>query len=157
MSDDPIEPLGKNQRHIAEIIDLAGVRVQWGLSKTPKVNRCMHKNLTYSSAERRVWCQDCKKTIDNFDAFFVIVQGFQKMEASVRQKMEKAEAAMKSSLRRRASKAIDDAWSSATPAICCPHCKGGLLPEDFENIPAKTSREYEIARRRKKSSNQRPQ
>lgn len=52
--------------------------------------------------------------------------------------------------RLRAVKALDKAWSGKTMAVPCPHCDGGLLPEDFVTIRSATSRDLELARRRRK-------
>lgn len=151
--DDPIEPRVDARPFIAEIIDLDGVRIQWGLPASRGTERCKHTNLTYSTEERRVWCQDCKRTIENFDAFKVLVDSFQRMELAARLKLEKAEAAMAATIHRRATKAVDKAWSSSLPAIGCPHCRAGLLPEDFEaGVKVCTSREYELARRKRSAT-----
>lgn len=153
--DNPIIPLPDAQPFCAEVIDLAGIRVQWGLEKIGKYHpdACKHTKLVYSSESRRVWCDDCKRTIENFDAFMVLVNGFERMEADARRKMKKADEAMSDTIHRRATKAIDKAWSSSLPAIGCPHCRKGLLPEDFEKgVQSRSSREFEMARRGKQTT-----
>src|SRR5258706_15955883 len=51
------------------------------------------------------------------------------MLRDARHKMEIANEAMKSSVRRRATKELDRMWGKT--AVCCPHCYGGLLSEGF--------------------------
>lgn len=145
-SDEPIDPTPDSQPRVAEVIDLDGVRIQWGLPRGPWLSRCKHQNLTYSSEEHRVWCQDCKRTIENFDAFMVLVNRFQRMEADARSKIAKANEAMAATVIRRAAKAVDKAWMGDR-AIGCPHCQGGILADDFANGTVLMSREYELARR----------
>ena len=136
----------------AEIIDLDGVRIQFGVRKA-RGSRCEHRNMLYSREESRVWCKDCDRTIENFDAFMTLVTHFQDMSRAARRKMEKADEAEKASINRRAAKEIDRAWSGNCMAISCPHCAGGLLPEDFERGVGQRSREMELARRKKANPN----
>lgn len=146
-SDEPIDPRPDAKPHVAEVIDLDGVRIQWGLPRAPWLSRCKHPHLVYSSEERRVWCEDCQRTIENFDAFMVLVKGFQRMEADARHKIAKADEAMAATIIRRAAKAVDKAWMGDR-AIGCPHCRGGILAEDFaDGVGVQMSREYELARR----------
>jgi ribosomal protein S27E len=132
---------------VAEVIDLAGIRIQWGLPKN-RANRCTHDDMVYDSRERRVWCKSCETTVENFDAFRRLVDEFARMEAAARRKMTAAEEALTATLNRRATKAIDHVWSGNKMAVGCPHCRKGLLPEDFDNgVGLRMSREYELARR----------
>lgn len=139
---------------MSEIIDLDGIRIQWGLPSTPLKQRCEHKSLVYSSAERRIWCQNCERTIDNFDAFMTFTKHFESMLRHARIKLQEATDAMKTSVRRRATKVLDRAWSGNVMAPCCPHCRGGLLPEDFADRGlSMCSRDIELARRKKVDTN----
>jgi hypothetical protein len=147
MTDEPIIPREDATPYSAVVIDLAGIRIQWGMPKYKPGGACPHRSLTYSQNERRVWCRDCERTIDNFDAFMVFVHGFQDMERDAKTKIEKADDALKATINRRAAKQIDRAWSGHGMAILCPHCDGGLLPEDFVNGGAECSRDIELARR----------
>ena len=150
MADNPIDPRPDATPMWAEVIDLAEVRVQFGLPRN-RHDRCEHRSLTYNVDERRVWCKDCERTIDGFDAFMVLVRGFAAMEQDARHKLEKAEEAKNAHLGRRAAKALDKAWSGQQMAVACPHCRGGLLPEDFDGRLSATSRDIELARRARKS------
>lgn len=131
----------------AEVIDLDGVRVQRGLARRPWLSRCKHHRLVYCTDERRVWCEDCQRTIENFDAFMVLADNFQRMEAAAHRKLELADEAMRYSLIRRATKAVDRAWLGGW-AVACPHCRAGILAEDYaDGLGMQTARDYEMARR----------
>ncbi len=152
MSDGPLEPLDSGGAFNAIVVDLAGVRMRRGRSK-PGVARCKHRNLTYCTNERRVWCDDCVRTIDAFDALMVVVDDFEKMQSDAQRKLDEATTARTSVLHRIAAKKVESAWSGREMAICCPHCNGGILPEDWASGGNQTSREYEIARRRRHTAN----
>lgn len=148
MTDHPIAPPADTERIVADVIDLAGVRIRWGRSTAKYKETCEHLRLTYSQTESRVWCDDCSRTIENFAAFMTVVKKFQEMMADVRNKTHTANEAMKATITKRGTKAIDRAWSGQVMAVACPHCRGGLLPEDFANgVAPMTSREIELARR----------
>lgn len=131
----------------AAVIDLAEVRIRFGISDRKVGRPCEHRNLIYSREERRVWCEDCTRTIENFEAFMIFTEHFQKMERAVRGKQHLVDKALTATVTRRATKVIDRAWSGNQMAICCPHCRAGLLPEDFENGLSQISAEIERARR----------
>lgn len=129
------------------VIDLAEVRIRFGRADRKVGIPCAHKNLTYSREERRVWCDDCERTVDTFDALMTVAAHFHKMEYAAQAKMHRATEALKATVTRRAAKVIDKAWSGNQMAIACPHCRTGLLPEDFENGGSQVSAEIERARR----------
>lgn len=144
----PLEPRPDAQPFSAEVIDLGGMRIKFGLTRE-SWKLCQHRNMVYSTAERRIWCEDCERTIDNFDALYEIIKKFQVMESDVSHKNRKADEALKSTVVRRAAKVLDHAWMGKM-APCCPHCRSALLPEDFESgARMSVSREIEEARRRK--------
>jgi hypothetical protein len=145
MTDDPLTPFG-------EVIDLAGVRMQRGysLSTAPK---CKHLNLRYEHTlkERRVWCADCERDLDPFDALMVLADHLHDMLNAAKHMRQKAAEAVQAVARLRAVKALDKAWSGNVMAVDCPHCRGGLLPEDFvTGGVGQQSRELELARRARK-------
>lgn len=151
MDDIPLEPLGDGPVWKATVIDLAGVRLRHGRTAYKDESKlCAHRNLIFSTTERRVWCEDCNRTIDSFDAVVTFSRFFEKMIAEVMDWRQKAWGAMRGAARLRATKALDRIWSGNVMAVQCPHCKGGLLPEDFANgANSAWSRELEIAERRK--------
>lgn len=150
---DALESRTEAQPFIAHVIDLAGIRIKWGMPAARAV-RCDHKQLIYSQTERRVWCEGCRRSVDNFDALLMVIRHFEKMEADADRKMQKADEALTATIHRRATKAIDKAWSRlGGVAIACPHCNGGILPEDFaDGVKTRYSREYELARRERNKS-----
>jgi ribosomal protein S27E len=137
---------------VATIIDLAGVRVRMGFP-APKAKICEHKTLIYSVHERLVWCEDCEQLIDAFSALMTIVRQFDAMVSAARSANRKANEALGAVARLRAVKTLDRVWSGNTMAVQCPHCKGGLLPEDFANgASASWARELEIKDRLRKKA-----
>jgi len=152
MTDHPIEGPRDTDRDVGGVIDLAEVRIRWGRSTVPFNQKCEHKNLTYNNTERRVWCDDCSRTIDNYDALMVVVNHFDKMDQEARRRYRDATEAFNKSARLRATKELDRVWSGNVMAVACPHCKKGLLPEDFAGgASACWSRELEIAERKKRT------
>jgi hypothetical protein len=148
LPDDELVPLETGGSYFAQIVNLADVRIQAGHRRYKAAPACKHMRLTFCTSERRVWCDDCSRTIDNFDAFKTITEHFRKMESEARVKLDKVNDALKHAARLRAVKELDRLWSGRAMAAACPHCKGGLLPEDFANgASAATSREIELARR----------
>lgn len=137
----------------AQVVDLAGMRIRWGRRPDRSPKPCDHRDLSYCQAERRVWCVSCERTLDSFDAFLVLTRYFQAMERASRVKQSNLDEALKGAARKRATKALDHVWSvQGGMAAECPHCKAGLLPEDFQNgVRASWCREIEMARRRRAS------
>ncbi|WP_132552887.1 hypothetical protein [Rhizobium azibense] len=131
------------------MIDFGEMRIAFGL---PKFHHkvCKHRRLTYNVAERRVWCQECESTVDGFDAFMLIANHFHAMERAAQAKLARAAEIENATLVKRAAKNLDRSWNGKNPmAVCCPHCRGGLLPEDFQSGGSAVSREIEIARRKR--------
>lgn len=149
MTDHPIEPHGDN------VISLSGVKIARGFSTENYIDKCKHLNIVFDHSERRIWCDDCKRTIEAFDAFLIFTRYFENMDAEARSNFHESREALKSSARLRATKALDRIWSGNVMAVSCPHCKGGLLPEDFsEGTRYSWSRELEIAERKSKLKKQ---
>ena len=144
---DPSESDQQSTRDCGSVISLADVRVARGWSRPSKV--CGHKSLVYSSKERRIECKDCDQQVDGFDAFMVLCAHFHSMESASRSREARTKEALGAVIIRRAAKAFDKAWGRKM-APCCPHCRGGLLPEDFANGAASSmGQEFEIARRKR--------
>jgi ribosomal protein S27E len=147
--DPPLEVLPDGGCYVGVVVDLDSVRIRSG--RTPyRVKTCEHKALIYNQTERRVWCENCERTIDNFDAFLIFTRRFEAMERDASHKMATANEALKSVARLRATKHLDRAWSGHQMAVSCPHCRGGILPEDFANGCNTCSREIEVAKRARK-------
>lgn len=159
MSDRKDEPLipYDGDKHVGEVIDLAGVRLRWG-QRSPKAERaCEHKALVFCSRERRVWCEDCDRTIDSFDAFYMLTKNFESMVRDIRAQNSKVKAALDSTITRRATKELERMWGHKM-AAACPHCRTGLLAEDFaDGVSAAYGRDYEIARRKRAAKPKEPE
>lgn len=154
--DVPIEPVpDATPLWACDVVDLGDFRVRMGFSRR-HAGECKHLHLTYSVKERRVWCDDCERTVDNFDAFMILARHCHGVITEARHRQEKADAAFKAVLGRVAAKKLDRAWSGRNPmAVMCPHCHSGLLPEDFQNGGSQISREIELARRKKAETERR--
>lgn len=150
--DSPLEALNTEGMYRANVIDLDGVRIKAG--HTPyKTKACDHLQLIFSLGERRVWCESCERTIDNFDAFMTFVNHLDRMVLAARHDLDTAERALAATVRMRATKELDRMWAGKRMVPCCPHCHGGLLPDDFAGgACSATSYELEVARRKVKDA-----
>lgn len=135
------EPFGQ------PVIDLAEMRIKRGNACARRAAPCKHRALIYSQEERRVWCEDCERTIDSFDAFMTLVGKFHPMVNAAKHALERAREAEGFTISLRAAKVFDRAWRGNQMAVCCPHCRTGLLPEDFLSGGSQVSAEIERARR----------
>lgn len=129
-----------------KVIDFGEARIARGYTRRP-YSSCKHLNLVYDTQERRVWCEDCERNVDPFDAFKILVENYAAAEGKVNRLKQEATEAAKFSIRSRAAKAIDDIWRKRRMVPCCPHCTGPLLPEFFANGVGSTA-SAEIARRK---------
>jgi hypothetical protein len=159
-ADVEIEPYDDGARAFGRpVIDFETIRIQAG--RTPFKSRekvCQHNSLVYNDSERRVWCQDCRTTVDPYDAFMRIVMQWHHIQGAINGKLATAKEAMDATLVRRSAKNLDRSWGRKM-APNCPHCKNGLLPEDFDfpgGVRSSRSRELEEARRRALSLSQKP-
>lgn len=146
--DPPIEPV--NYR-IPQVVDLAGVRIARGMAKRPLHRVCRHRSLVYATDERRIYCEDCKTSLEPFDAFMVLIDYWQEMDREATRRFEKATEAKNAVIHRIAAREIEKTWR-AKMAMGCPHCDRGILPEDVQGRMRMMSREIEIARRAKETT-----
>lgn len=147
--DAPIEP--GEFTHGVTVVDFGDARVARGMSRRP-VSICKHTTLVYDTKERRIWCEDCQSTVEGFDAFLVLVEQFSDAQSIISRKNAEANAAQDHALHLIAAKNLEKHWRGRTMAVPCPHCGGGLLPEDFKSIPGATSADIERARRKRLTS-----
>ena len=146
MTDDhPIEP--QDYLYGVKVVDIGDFRVQRGMTRR-NADTCKHLKVTYDPEERRVFCNDCEKGVDPFDAFINLVERFANAEARIQRSAANLNAALEANIISRAAKSIDVAWRSKTMAPACPHCCEALLPEDFAN-GVKTNVSKELARRKR--------
>ncbi len=149
---DDKDPPIKEQQFLAgvTVVDIGDYRVARGLSRRA-FSSCPHKKLVYDAQERRIWCKDCEKDVEAFDAFQGIVENFSAQVKVLQRREQKVKEAEDHSLISVAAKVMDTAWRKLKRIPCCPHCRTGLMPEDFKHgIIHWTSKEFELARRRKK-------
>lgn len=141
MNDVPIQELNYIR---PQVIDFGDIRVARGMSRRP-VTTCLHAQLRYDLAERRIWCQDCEATVEGFDAFMVLVRNFEAMVNRASQNLRDAEEARAAVVHRIAARAVEKTWRRGM-AVTCPHCHRGILPGDSLGGH---SIEFEKARRAK--------
>jgi len=146
--DTPIDPAHPDATPWSKpVIDLGDMRISYGRPRYPE-KICKHRSLVYSTEERRVWCKDCQRTVDNFDAFMVLANGHHDMVNRLKRKVKEAEEIKQAYIHRKSAKELDLAWGKKS-AVGCPHCGRGLLAEDFATGCRQSSREIELARRRR--------
>lgn len=133
-----------------KVIDIGDYRVARGFTRRAS-SGCPHHSLVYDNQERRIWCKDCEKDVEPFDAFKGIAENFSKQTSILQRRENKINEAEQHNLISLAAKVIDEAWRRKKMIPCCPHCNAGLMPEDFKGgIIRSTGREYELARRKTK-------
>lgn len=137
--DPPIEP--REYIHGVKVVDIGDIRVARGLSRRPH-SVCNHKQLVYDQNERRIWCKDCEKDVEPFDAFAHVVEQYHKAYAYITSRFEELSQAETFQARSLAAREIDKVWRSKKMVPACPHCRQGLFPEDFKNGCSSLSREY---------------
>jgi len=147
MTDEPIEDVA--YLHGVTVIDIGDIRVSRGMTRRPH-SACTHRRMSYDPKERRVWCRDCEKDVDPFDAFVKLTEQYHSAYERLRDEQKQLAEAQQFQCRSVAAKAIDQAWRSRKMVPICPHCKQGLLPQDFVNGIAMMGKDYALARRKAK-------
>lgn len=130
MSDDPI--IEQEWVYGPKVVDIGDIRVARGLTRRPP-SSCRHRALNYDTRERRIWCKDCERTIDPFDAFTGIVGQFASAAADAARRLKNAEEAETRATRSIAARNLDKAWQKREMVPVCPHCQHGLFAEDFKD------------------------
>jgi len=144
--DPPIEPQAFNGG--VSVVDFGDYRVSRGFSRRSSAS-CEHRNMVYDSQERRIWCKDCETNVDGFDAFKHIVESYNSAIKKLHRQAEEFEEAKAHNIISIAAKVIDEAWRKKNLIPCCPHCKAGLMPEDFKNgISQFVGKKFELERRK---------
>lgn len=124
--DIPLEPLPDNHDRVVSIGDF--FRVRHG--RTPfrrEKELCKHNHLVLSQSERRIWCEDCEKNIDPFDAVLTFQRQWAALDAHYKGLKQQTADGMTATLNRRASKEIDRIWSGKMLPLC-PHDTYGRQP-----------------------------
>ncbi len=149
-TDPPIDEPG--YLHGVTVVDIGDYRVSRGMSRRT-FSGCYHHRLTYDQNERRIWCRDCERDVEPFDAFLGLVEHFANAQYSLKREREELEEATKFQVRSLAAKVIDKAWRRKNSVPMCPHCSRGLYPEDFKNGVGMVGREFAEATRKRDGAN----
>lgn len=144
--DVPLVNIPDSQPFGSPIVDFAGIRVAQGMRKFHHRN-CEHRRLVYNTPERRIWCEECERTIEAFDAFKMLADNFHQMALAAESDRQRAKEALGMHLVRRAAKNVDRTWGN-NMAPACPHCGGGILAHDMLGCGS-VSAEIEVARRKR--------
>lgn len=145
--DPPIEPL--NSIAGVKVVDIGDVRVSRGMTRRHS-SSCPHRQLIYDGSERRIWCKDCEKDVEPFDAFEKIVAQLDRAHHALHRREQAVKEAETFNVRTLAAKSIDKAWRSTKMIPACPSCGMGLFPEDFKHgIASSLGREYALALRKR--------
>lgn len=146
MSNRPIEPV--NWSAGVKVVDIGDIRVSRGQTRVPGKS-CRHRNVSYDQSERRVYCMDCERDIDGFDAFLMLVECHHSAVAKVERRSQELQEAEQFQARSRAAKHLDKYWRGRTQVPNCPHCGEGLLPEDVLNSRSSSSAELTRKKRQR--------
>ncbi|WP_417491832.1 hypothetical protein [Maricaulis sp.] len=147
--DPPIDEPGYTQG--VTVIDIGDIRVARGLTRRPH-SACSHHHMVYDQRERRIWCRDCERDVEPFDAFTALIGNCDDFLQMVERKAAEVAEARDHSLHLIAARNLEKIWRSRRMAPCCPHCDRGLLPDDFKITPACTSAEIERQRRKREKA-----
>lgn len=145
MSDEPIV----EQAYVGgvTVVDIGDLRIARGMTRRP-ASACCHGAMVYDPRERRVWCKDCERDVDPFDAFTRLVEQYDRAYKGLNERSDEIAQAARFQCRSVAAKNIDEVWRRRKVVPACPHCKHGLFPEDFATGVSTMGREYALARRK---------
>ncbi len=148
MSDEPIDEPG----FVAgvTVVDIGDIRVSRGLTRRP-TSSCTHRRMTYDHKERRIWCRDCEKDVDPFDAFVKLTEQYHFAFESLQQRRKELDEAERFQCRSIAAKELDKAWRHKQMVPACPHCGNGLFPEQFKNGIGMLGKDYALAKLKRKA------
>lgn len=132
MTDDPRDPPIIEQDFLCgvTVVDLGDYRVSRGFTRRAYTG-CNHHRLVYDNKERRVWCKDCERDVEPFDAFEILVNNFAAKDAKIKSREKELQEIETFKIRTIAAKTLDKAWRKKNTIPCCPHCNSAIFPEDF--------------------------
>ncbi|MGX5719908.1 hypothetical protein [Shinella zoogloeoides] len=145
MSDEPIEE--QPYLYGTTVVDIGDLRVARGMTRRP-ASSCRHARLTYDPRERRIWCKDCEKDVDPFDAFTVLVEQYDRACKDINKRADEIDEASRFQCRSLAAKKVDEVWRRRKVVPACPSCGHGIFPEDYADGVPTVGREYALARRK---------
>ena len=82
--DPPIAPLDYVSG--VTVVNIGDVRVARGMSRRHH-SSCPHIQLIYDQNERRIWCNDCERDVEAFDAFRGLVERYSSAVADLKQRV----------------------------------------------------------------------
>jgi len=134
-----------------KVVDIGEARVRRGKTDRP-LDTCRHLRTVFDDDERRIWCKDCESDVDPYDAFKLLVENFDRANQALSKRQREVEESEQATIRSRATKLLDKIWRSRKSVPCCPHCKEGLLAEDFiTGVIGEASKELTLRKRTKNS------
>lgn len=136
MTDKPIEP--QDYLYGVKVVDIGDLRIARGKTRRP-YESCKHMALVYDNNERRIYCSDCERDVEAFDAFETLVERWNGMMVNLKRRESEIVQAESFTARRLATKTLDAIWRKKDEVPNCPHCNEALLPEDFVNTRVKRS------------------
>lgn len=150
MAEDKKDPPIEAQKFLGgvTVVSIGDVRVARGLSRRAH-SSCPHINITYDKKERRIWCEDCERDVEPFDAFLRLTEGYDQAVKDVERREIAVAEAEKFQIRSIAAKKMDEAWRHRNMVPACPHCHGGLFPELFKNRVPLVGKNFAEAQARK--------
>lgn len=132
-----------------KVVDIGDLRVSRGLSRRVH-SACRHANMVFDRSERRIWCKDCEKDVEAFDAFNQIVEQWASAYKDIDRRTKQVEEAESNSLVSLAAKQIDKIWRGRRNVPACVCCGHGLLPEDFKDgCKTLIGRDYALQKRKR--------
>lgn len=114
------------------VIDIGEMRISRGYTRRSPMC-CLHHDIAYDQAERRIWCRDCEKGIDPFDFLQTLIEAHNRTLNRLKERERAVTEAESFSARMRATRAMDAVWRKRTRVPICPHCHHGIHPEDVAN------------------------
>lgn len=146
MSDHPITPTDFVGG--VTVIDFGDMRVARGLPRRPH-RCCEHRSVVYSTTERRIWCKNCEKDIEPFDAFELIIKQYDSATKQATRLLNEAREAQENTLISIASKKVDAAWRKRKMLPLSPCCGAVMFPENYKSGFSYVSKDLAYAKREK--------
>jgi hypothetical protein len=137
-----------------KVVDLGAFRTKVRYGGRYDKGHCKHMRVTIDRDAGVIVCDDCEKPVSAFHLVVAWCEGWGEIAAAVTRQKERAVAISRMlrgyKVRLRALKDLEKYWWRGSQLPCCPHCRRGLLPEDFaDGAGSMVSREYEMARRKR--------
>lgn len=137
--DPPIEP--QNYLSGVTVIDFGDIRVARGLTRRAH-SGCPHNHMVYDKQERRLWCRDCERDVEAFDALLALIEPYDRALKELKRGQQELSEAQGFQVRSIAAKKLDEAWRRHSMVPACPHCGNGLFPEHFKTHVGLVGRDY---------------